>query len=200
MNFKSFFTLKKLGSYGKNVLIEPNVRFKNPSKISLGNNIELRQGCQLYAQDNTMDENKMNPKLRIILEDYVHIKENVNLSTYGGYIHIGKRSNIGHNCVLYGQGGIEIGEDVLVGPNCSIISGNHLFDEIGKTINKSGTHDLGIKIGNDVWIGANCVILDGLSIGDGAVIGGGSVVTKDVEPYSVCFGNPARFFRKRGEN
>ena len=60
--------------------------------------------------------------------------------------------------------------------------------------------DIPIKrtiLGNDVWVGTNAVILGGLTIGDGAVIGAGAVVTKDVEPYSIVVGNPAREIKKR---
>lgn len=52
-------------------------------------------------------------------------------------------------------------------------------------------------IGNDVWIGANSILMKGVTIGDGAIVGAGSVVTKDVEPYSIVFGNPARLYKKR---
>lgn len=191
--------LKGFAHVGQNIIIEENVRVKNAAKISIGSNVQLRAGCQLYAQDNTMDKNKVDEPVVIYLGDDVHIKENVNLSTYGGFIKIGNRSNVGHNCALYGQGGITIGEDVLIGPNCSIISGNHRFDDINCTINKQGTHDKGIEIGNDVWVGANVAILDGIKIGDGAVIGAGSVVTKDVSPNAVVYGSPAVFHRFRGQ-
>ena len=57
-----------------------------------------------------------------------------------------------------------------------------------------------ITIGNDVWIGSRVIILPGVHVGDGSVIGAGSVVTKDVEPYSIVAGNPARLIRKRVES
>lgn len=190
--------IKKLAKSGRNIVIEPRVRFKKLNKIAIGNNVELRAGCQLYAQDNTMDKNKVNQDILIRIGNDVHIKENANLSTYGGYIYIGDRSNIGHNCVIYGQGGVSIGKDTLIGPNSCIISGNHKFDDLNRTINKQGTCDIGISIGDDVWIGANVSILDGVTIGNGAVIGAGSVVTKDIGEYEIAFGVPARFFKKRG--
>lgn len=189
----------KLYHCGKKVQIEEGVRFKFTEKISIGNNVQLRAYCQLYAQNNTMGKDKIKEDVIIRIEDNVHIKENANLNSYGGFIHIGKNSNIGHNCALYGQGGIEIGENVLVGPNCSIISGNHKFADRLIPINKQGTHDVGIHICDDVWIGANVAILDGVEIGKGAVIGAGSVVTKNVEEYSVTFGSPAKFYRYRDQ-
>lgn len=189
----------RLYKRGREVKIEKGVRFKNPQKIQLGDKVQLRSNSQLYAQNNTMGSDKVSNDITIVIGDNVHIKENANLSTYGGFIHIGNNSNVGHNCALYGQGGIEIGKDVLIGPNCSIISGNHRFSDRTIPINQQGTHDIGIFIGDDVWIGANVSILDGIRIGKGAVIGAGSVVTRDVEEYSVAFGSPATFRRYRDQ-
>ena len=188
----------KLGKCGKNLMLGKGVCFKAANKICICDDVQLRTGCQLYVQNNTMDIDKFDCRFAIILGNNVHIKENANLSTYGGYIHIGNNSNIGHNCILYGQGGIEIGQNVLVGPNCSIISGCHKFEDPNILINQQGTHDVGIKIGDDVWVGANVSILDGVNIGDGCVIGAGAVVTKDLPEYSIAYGNPARVQRKRG--
>lgn len=195
----ALLTRLKLFKCGKGVLVEKGVRFKNPNKIQIGNNVQLRACCQLYAQNNTMGTDKTSEAVTITIGDNVHIKENANLNTYGGFIRIGTDSNIGHNCALYGQGGIEIGDNVLIGPNCSIISGNHRFSSRVIPINKQGTYDIGIYIGDDVWIGANVSVLDGVRIGKGAVIGAGSVVTKDIEEYSVAFGSPAKFHRFRDQ-
>lgn len=193
------FAKRKPGKCGKRVRIERNVRLKNPKKIKIGNNVHLRAGCQLYVQHNTMDKDKMSCEYAIQLGDDVHIKENANLSTYGGSIVIGNRSNIGQNCVLYGQGGIVIGEDVLIAPNCVIVSGSHKFENPEIPINKQGTYDQGIVIEDDVWVGANVSILDGVRIGKGCVIGAGSVVTKDLAEYSIAYGSPAKARRKRGD-
>lgn len=187
----------RLGSCGSNVSIEPQVRFKNADRISVGDNVELRAGCQLYVQQNSMGKDKYTCTQAIRIGNGVHIKENANLSTYGGYIAIGDGSNIGQNCVLYGQGGIDIGQNVLVGPNCAILSGSHIFQDPDVLIVKQGTCDSGIAIGDDVWVGANVSILDGVKIGKGCVIGAGSVVTKDLPEYSIAYGNPARVQRKR---
>ncbi len=176
------------------------MRFKNAEKIKIGDDVEIRAFTQLYCQSNTMNDSKF-PDLapNMILENGVHIKECVNLSTYGGFIRIGERSNIGQNCVLYGQGGIDIGEDVLIGPNCTIVSGSHLFEKRDLTINRQKTCDLGIKIENDVWIGANVVVLDGVTIGEGSVIGASALVKHSVPPYSVAYGVPAKVQRLRGK-
>lgn len=93
-------------------------------------------------------------------------------------------------------GNITIGRDVLVGPKVIMWSRNHRIakDEIIKT---QVSQDIPITIGNDVWIASGAIILYGVTIGDGAVVGAGSVVTKDVPAYTVVAGNPARVIKER---
>lgn len=93
---------------------------------------------------------------------------------------------------------IKIGDDTLIGRGTSIIAGNHLFDKPGlsyrdspKGVNKD------INIGRNVWIGEKAIILKGVRIGDSAIIGAGSVVTKDVPNFAIVAGNPAKFIRWR---
>ena len=76
----------------------------------------------------------------------------------------------------------------MIGPNVSIPGANHNFESINVPMNMQGNTIKGTIIEDDVWIGANSVILDGIAIGKGSVIGAGSVVAKDVEPYSIVGG------------
>ena len=73
----------------------------------------------------------------------------------------------------------------------------HVFDDLEQPISKQGLTKKGIKIHNDVWIAANCVILDGVEIGEGSIIAAGSVVAKNVPPYSVVAGIPAKVIKNR---
>ena len=116
--------------------------------------------------------------------------------TKDGSVVIGDRCSVNPYSVLYGHGGLKIGNDVLIAAHVVIIPANHGI-EIGSTIRDQPIDSNGITIGNDIWIGANVTILDGVTIGDGAVIGAGSVVTKDITPYSVNVGSPARMTRMR---
>ena len=135
--------------------------------------------------------------------------------------HLGKYSYIGENSIIYGDVGrfCSIGSDVrvLIGthPVNSFVSTHPVFfslrKQCGITFAKaqefneillSPSHQYpGVSIGNDVWIGSNAVIIGGIKIGDGAIIAAGSLVTKEVSPYSIVGGNPARHIKYRfGEN
>lgn len=102
---------------------------------------------------------------------------------------IGNGCQINPGTVIYGN--VIIGNDVLIAPNCVISGGNHKFESIKQTISSQGSNQKGIKISNDVWIGSNCCLLDGISIGEGAIIGAHSVVTKDIPDYAIAYGSPA---------
>ncbi|WP_215407940.1 acyltransferase [Vibrio gigantis] len=99
-----------------------------------------------------------------------------------------------------GKSKIIIGNDVMIAQGVKIIGGNHEISDVSVLIRLQGEGKQGnILIHDDVWIGANAIILTGVEIGVGAVIGAGSVVTKNVRPYDVVAGNPARVIRNRNE-
>ncbi|MGO8698221.1 MAG: acyltransferase [Limisphaerales bacterium] len=95
------------------------------------------------------------------------------------------------------SGGVEIGDRVLIGYRSQIISANHIVPPGRGWIIDAGEIGKPIRIAKDVWIGANCLILAGVQIGEGAVVAGGSIVTRDVEAFSVVAGVPARQIRSR---
>ena len=109
-------------------------------------------------------------------------------------IHIGNRFWMNDNCDLYGE--ITIGDHVLIGPQ-TIIWGRDHGIERDKLIMTQAHNAMPIVIGNDVWIAANVTILKGVHIGNGAIIGAGSVVVKDIPEYAIAAGNPAKVIRYR---
>ena len=113
---------------------------------------------------------------------------------YGDKISFGDRVYLNINCTLLDGGEIEIGDDVLIGPNVQILTVNHPMNSAERLERKNLTSN--VSIGNNVWIGAGAIILPGVSIGEGVVIAAGSVVTKSVEPYYLVTGNPAKIKRK----
>lgn len=109
----------------------------------------------------------------------------------GKNIHLGKNVFINSSCHFQDQGGIYIGNNVLIGHCVTLATLNHMQspENRGSMIPKA------IHIGDNVWIGSNSVILQGVTIGEGAIVGAGSVVTKDVAPRTIVGGVPAKFIK-----
>jgi len=118
----------------------------------------------------------ISPGKNLVVEDCVDLAKDV-LITTGGGVFIGKRT--------------------LIGYRTQILSADHKIPPRGEPFPVSGDKYSPIRIENDVWIGANCIITSGITIGEGAVIAGGSIVTKNVEPYAIVGGNPAKLIRMR---
>lgn len=99
--------------------------------------------------------------------------------------------------IITTSGGVTIGDRTLVGYRAQIISANHVIPECRGRIFGAGHDKAPVAIGNDVWIGANSIVLPGVTIGDGAVVAGGSIVSKDVEPFTIVAGVPAKKVKDR---
>ena len=110
----------------------------------------------------------------------------------GKNIKIGKNVFINSCCRFQDQGGIEIGDGSLIGHNTTIATLNHDFNPA----KRQNLTPNAVKIGKNVWIGSDCTILPGVEIGDGAIVGAGSVVTKSVPENTIVAGNPAKVIRK----
>lgn len=132
----------------------------------------------------------------IEIQDGVKIDSFVKIKPAGGTgnIRIGKNSFINSGVVMYTGNGISIGEDVLIAANCTLAPVNHEYSSKDRKIieQRFTPSKGGIIIEDDVWIGANCVILDGAILRKGCVIGAGSLVSGEVEAYSVNVGNPLK--------
>jgi maltose O-acetyltransferase len=111
---------------------------------------------------------------------------------YGANIHLGERVFFNFNCVVLDVCEVRIGSHTLFGPAVQIYTATHPFDAELRRSQESGKP---IEIGSDVWVGGGAIILPGVRIGSRAVIGAGSVVTRDVEPGVFAAGNPCRAIR-----
>jgi len=100
-----------------------------------------------------------------------------------------------HPYTFIGGGKIEIGNYARIAPHCSIVADRHNFSKRNIPIKFQGVAKKSVKIGDDVWLGSHTVIL--ADVGTGSIIGAGSVVTREIPPYSVAYGNPARARRQR---
>lgn len=158
--------------------------------------------CVIY--DTAKIINGLKDRSRIVLGDNCHIKGELLLFGHGGNIEIGDYSYVGPNTYVWSAKRIKIGNRVLISHNCSIFdSDTHPLDPEERhkqfkeiiTIGQPKSIDLKEKetvIEDDVLIAANSIILKGVRIGKAAVVGAGSVVTRDVPSYAVVAGNPAK--------
>ena len=125
--------------------------------------------------------------------------ENVNVerhARFGRGVTLGDRSGIGINASIGEQ--THIGSDVMMGPDCMIYTRNHRFDRLDIPMREQGYGPVEpVEIGDDCWIGGRVTILPGVHVGNGAVIAAGAVVTKDVPPYAVVGGVPAKIIYNR---
>lgn len=134
----------------------------------------------------------------IKIDKYVVISENCYLYAFGnGFIDIGEDVYIGMFCVIDGTGGVTIGNRVAISYHTSIIAASHKHSDISMPPGEQGTDAKGIRIEDNVWIGANVTILDGVTIGEGAIVGAGSVVTKSIPKFAIAVGVPARVIKYR---
>lgn len=117
----------------------------------------------------------------------------------GRNLRVGDDVNFSYGVIVGSPGGVTIGDRVLLGFRSQIISGNHVIPPNRGKIFSSGYDRKPIQIHNDVWIGAQCVILPGVTIGEGAVIAAGSIVTKDVAAFTLVAGVPAKLIRHRDD-
>jgi len=122
-----------------------------------------------------------------VIEDYTIINNAV------GEITIGNHTRIGLGNTIIGP--VMIGNNVILAQNVVISALNHKFEDVLMTINQQGVKTDQIIIEDNVWIGANSSVLAGVHIGEHVVVGAGSVVTKDIPPFSVVVGNPARILK-----
>lgn len=144
---------------------------------------------------------KISKKIRYLLvKSYIDkCGKNVNFeagASISSKLSIEDNSGIGKDSVISGK--TIIGKNVLMGPECIIYTRNHKFENADKRIIDQGYNkEKSVVIGDDVWIGARVIILPGRKIGNGAVIGAASVVTKDIPEYAVVGGNPAKILKYR---
>ncbi|MGC6482608.1 MAG: acyltransferase [Synechococcus sp.] len=168
-HFRSRIAAKILGHASKCITFMQNIRLNHPKQILIGEAARIGPDCFLGAGSSASE------KLLV-----------------GSNVYIGPRAYIDAS-----DGGISIGDDVLIGPNVVLRASNHVFSDPAIPIRLQGTCGTGIVIEEDVWLGANVVIIDGVTIGRGAVIGAGAVVTKSIPSYAVAVGVPAKVISSR---
>lgn len=180
----------QLKSMGKNVRIGYGVKIVNPQYISIGDDVLIDDHVTLIARGPG----------GLSIGSHIHINDRVYLDTEreDGYINVHDHVYIGTGTTLFGHYGMEIGEHALLAQNITITPYSHIFEDPDDYIINQGGHSRKVTIGKDSYLGMNVCVLYSADIGDGSVIGSGSVVVKPIPPYSVAVGNPAKVIRKRG--
>jgi acetyltransferase-like isoleucine patch superfamily enzyme len=117
-------------------------------------------------------------------------------TTGGENIRVGRNVFINQNCTMYDLGGIDIADDVMVGPNVNIITSGHPIEPSQR---RAFVTAKPIVIERNVWIAAGATIIGGVTVGENAVVAAGAVVTRDVPPNTLVAGNPARVIRTIGD-
>lgn len=174
--------------------IENNVRIAQARNVTLGANVYLDYGVYLHACPRGIH---IGDNVFVMHQTELHVYNFRDLPQSG--IWIGDNCFIGEFTIVRGQGGVHIGNSVLVAPAVKILAVNHLFGDVTQPVIAQGIEARGIVIEDGAWLGGGAVVLDGVRIGQGAVVGAGAVVTRDVPSFSVAVGSPARVVKQYGE-
>jgi acetyltransferase-like isoleucine patch superfamily enzyme len=184
-----------LGSCGKGVVFGQGVVLRHPRRIHLGARVVIGEGAVLDARSPERER-------ALVLEDDVILAPQVVLSAKASTIRIGARSGLGpHTSIVATDGNdVTIGADCPIGPRCTLIGGGNYHTErhdvpIWRQGIKPGHHAV---LEDDVWLGAGVTVLGGVTIGRGSIVAAGAVVARDVPPYTIAGGVPARTLKARG--
>ena len=120
------------------------------------------------------------------------MQENALINANRGFVSIGRGSWVGPCTVIYGNGRVDIGANVMIASHCAINTVSHNASRTDIPMRDQGLNCDPVLIGDDVWIGIGAIILQGVRIGRGSIIGAGAVVTRDIPAYSIAMGTPAR--------
>lgn len=172
-----------------------------------GKGVVIEHGEMLFVGKSLILENGV--YINALSEEGIHFGNNVTIAknsiivctgvikSKGTGVTVGNNSAIGAQSFLGGQGGIRIGDDVIMGPGVKIFSENHNITHAQLLIRLQGETRKGVVIGNNCWIGAASTIVDGVVIGEGVVVAAGSVVTKNIPSNVVVGGIPAKVLKQR---
>ncbi|MEA5602809.1 acyltransferase [Nostoc sp. UHCC 0252] len=190
VKLRIFFYRTIFAQIGSSVYIQDGVEFLGADSIKVGNGVYIFKGVRIDGKGH--DNN------RIYLENGVILERNVLIGALNNTsIHIGEDTFIGPGVCIGGPGNIKIGQNCLIAAHTAIYANNHNFADPTEPIKYQGVTCKGIVIEDDCWLGHGVKVLDGVTIGRGSVIGAGAVVTKDIPPFSVAVGVPARVIKNR---
>jgi acetyltransferase-like isoleucine patch superfamily enzyme len=170
--FKNIRNRLIFGHYGRNVYIDQRVRIVRPRFISIGDNVTIGTDTDIYVHPLDRDSKEW-------------------------IIQIGDNVHIGRNNIIGARKSVILEENVLIGPHVMIGDHSHHYEDLDIPIKLQDATEAGpVRIERDSWIGANVLILPHVTIGRHSVVGANSVVNRNILPYSVAVGVPARVIKK----
>ena len=191
---RKLFWPQLFGSCGRNCLFGTNIVLRHSHRIHLGDSVVAGDGCIMDARNDQDDKT-------IEVGDEVIFSNNVMLSCKNGTISIGPRTGINTQSIIQStnQCPVSIGADVIIGPQCYIVGGgNYNIQRTDIPIRDQGIEkDNGVDIGPDVWFGASVTAICGVRIGEGSIAAAGTFINRDVAPFDIVAGTPARLIRNR---
>ena len=187
--FKLLFRFKKTNF----LLLGRGVRFFNLYNIELGKWVKLEDHVYL----NALGKGKLKLGNNVGVGAFSRLIISTSFNNIGSHITIGNNVGIGEYAYLGGGGGLDIGDDCIIGQYLSCHPENHNFENENLLIREQGVTRKGIVIGKNCWIGSKVTVLDGVTIGDNCIIAAGAVVTKNMPSNSVIGGVPAKVIKSR---
>lgn len=181
------------GRQATGLFLGRQVRLKNLPNIRFGKWVQLEDHVYLSALGHrpiTLGNN-------VRIGAFSRLITSTTWNELGSHITIGNNVGIGEFAYLGGAGGLDIGDDCIIGQYLSCHPENHCFDDTERPIRLQGVTRKGIRIGRNCWIGSKVTVLDGVRIGENCVIAAGAVVTQSMPPDSVIGGVPAKVLKRR---
>jgi acetyltransferase-like isoleucine patch superfamily enzyme len=176
---------------GKRIFVGKKVKINNRSNLSFGKNCTLESLVRIDAYA----KQKISFGSNVKIGSYTILSSTSHFSHFGIGLRMGDNSAVGEFSYFGAAGGIEIGDNVIMGQYISFHSENHNFSDKKASIREQGTSSQGIKLGNNIWVGAKVTFLDGTEIGDHSVVAAGAVVTGKFPPHSIIGGIPAKIIK-----
>jgi acetyltransferase-like isoleucine patch superfamily enzyme len=186
-----FMLIRGFLKTGNKVFIGRNTKIYNVANISFGKNVTIDKNCLIDG----FSSEKIQFGDCIKIGSYSTLSATSHLSKFGKGLKIGNNSAVGQFTQFGAAGGIEIGNDVIMGSYISFHSENHNFNDNTKLIREQGVTSKGIKIGNNVWVGAKVTFLDGCVVGNNSVVAAGAVVNGIYPDNSIIGGIPAKVIK-----
>ncbi len=174
------------------IFVGKKLKTINKSKIFVGNNVNIGEYVTLSAlgkEGIKIDDN-------VSIGSFSQLVVSTSYNNIGSHIFLGKNVGFGEFSYLGGAGGLDIGDDTIIGQYFSAHPENHNFNDDKKSIRLQGVSRKGIKIGKNCWIGSKVTILDGVNIGKNSVIASGAVVNKSFGDNVVIGGVPAKVIKE----